>query len=158
MKLDRYKTRAILLCIVFLLPGCPRPGIPDITDPSDPEVTTDTGDGGSVDDGLDGGESNNSPRLSAWAVSGILVAGRESTFIVQCQAVDEDGDAVMVVADLSELGGASNQEMNNFSEDTYMWNGTLTPPSGGDKTITIRATDSRGATDEASFSQMVEAD
>ena len=155
MKLDRYMTGASLLCVIFMLSGCPDPGVPDIGVPditdiidSDPIVDS--------DDELDGDDVNNPPNLSAWAVSGNLIVGRECSFVVQCQAVDPDGDDITVEMDLSELGGSSSQQMSKFSDDTYMWNGTITPTSSGDKTITIRATDSKGADDEASFLHTVQ--
>ncbi|MHC4443268.1 MAG: hypothetical protein ACYTF1_06255 [Planctomycetota bacterium] len=158
MKLKRYKTVVLFGCVIFLLPGCPDPGLPDIIDITDPEATTDTGDEVALGEEPSVEDGNNAPRLSAWAVSGTLIAGRESVLVLQCQIVDPDGDAVTVEADLSEVGGSSSQEMSQLAGDTYMWDGTVTPTGSGGKTITVRATDSKGASDEVLFLHTVESE
>jgi len=54
--------------------------------------------------------------------------------------------ATTVTADLSAVGGSSNETLVSDGNGGWTWNGTVTPTTGGQKEITITATNGSGDT------------
>lgn len=78
--------------------------------------------------------------------TGTLAQGQSGTITVSCIAMDTDGTVQSVTVDLSAIGGPSAQGLTLGSGNQWSWFGSVTPPSGGTKTITFTATDNNGAT------------
>ena len=92
------------------------------------------------------GVVSNPPSITDAQVAGSLKAGQAGSVTVSCTATDSDGTVVSVTADLSQIGGSASQALVKGSGDSWSWSGSLTPASGGSKTITFTATDNDGGT------------
>lgn len=85
------------------------------------------------------------------------LVGRASTFTVTTSVKDFDGTIQSVTVDLTALGGTSTQAMTSSGPGTYQWSGSLTPPTYGTKTITLKVKDNDGGVQTATLSLNVSA-
>ncbi len=88
------------------------------------------------------------PVVTEPTASGLLYTFGPGMVWVSCRATDSNGTVTRVFADLSEVGGSSNQELT-YEPDSGQWKYTaenLQMPSAGIKTIKFTAVDNQNGT------------
>lgn len=89
--------------------------------------------------------AGNQPPVVDASVSGNILPGVPGQIRIECEATDEDGYIVSVVADLSELDASASQALVR-SGNLWTWTGYVIAPGAGARKILLTVTDDGGAT------------
>lgn len=94
------------------------------------------------------------PSITGQTVTGTLVQGQPGTItasatVASAGVTSASGFIVSVTADLSAIGGPAAQPLALSQNNLWTFTGSVTPPSGGQQTVTFLATDSAGLTSQA---------
>ena len=91
--------------------------------------------------------TNAPPMFYTAAVIGDLIAETSTLTTVSCRVGDSEGDALVVSADLSALGGQQAQVLTPIGNDEYQWVGEISSPGSGSKIVVFSAFDGKVSTE-----------
>ncbi len=96
--------------------------------------------------------SQGPPAIDNAEVIGTLQQGSSSDVTLSCTATDPDSEVDSVTADLSQIGGDNQQQLESVGQSKWSWSGKVATDKSGKQTVSVVATDTEGNTDSKEIS------